>query len=171
VVEVLGKLMRYEFAYEITDELMRLGTRRYLLANFRWPVLVLFLLYFAALVPFCMMTHWHFLCGLMSGAIFVLLLMLVIAWLMRNRAAMQAARRFESRAAHCTLSDEGIRLENSLATSQLTWKLIQSLIRAPDVWLLFMDRQRYFVLPADRLAGDAGRFMAAQVAAAGGRVR
>ncbi len=164
--------MQYDFAYEITDELMRLGTRRFLLAHFRWQVLLLFVLYFALLVPFCLLEHWGFLCGAVTGAIFLLILMLIVAWLMRNRAAMQAARRFgEARAARCTMSEQGIRLENSLATSQLTWKLIQTLVRAPDVWLLYMNRQHYFVLPAERLAGEAGRFLAAQVAAAGGSVR
>jgi len=163
--------VQYDFAYEITDELMRLGTRRYMASQFGWPVLVLFLLYFALLVPFCMLEHFGFLCGLLTGAIFLLLLILLIAWLTRNRAALQAARRFESRAARCTMTEQGIRLENSLATSELTWKLIQKLVRAPDVWLLFMDRQRYFVLPAGLLAGAPGEFIAARVAAAGGSVR
>ena len=171
VVEILGGLMQYEFAYEITDELMRLGTRRFMAAHFRWPVLVLFALYFALLVPFCMMNRWHFLCGVLFGAILVLLMMLVIAWLMRNRTASQAARRYPSPAARCTIGEDGIRLENSLATSQLTWKAFQEVVRAPDVWLLLMTRQHYFVLPAGPLAGDPGRFLAAQVAAAGGRVR
>ena len=163
--------MQHEFAYEITDELMRLGTRRFMAAHFRWPVLVLFALYFALLVPFCMMTRWDFLCGLLSGAILVLLLMLLIAWLMRNRTASQAARRYPSPAARCAMSADGLRLESSLATSQLTWKVFQEVVRAPDVWLLLMSRQHYFVLPAAPLAGEPGRFLAAQVAAAGGRVR
>jgi len=163
--------VQYDFAYEITDELMKAGTRRFMLAHFRWPVLALLLLYFALLVPFCMLDHFGFLCGILTGAICLLLLILLMAWLMRNRTAMIAARRLEHRAARCTLSEEGVRLENALATSQLTWKLIQKLVRAPDVWLLFMNRQHYFALPADRLAGAPGEFLAARVAAAGGSVR
>jgi heme exporter protein D len=163
--------MQHEFAYEITDELMLAATRRFLIANLGWPVVVLFALYFALLVPFCMMTRWHFLCGLLSGAILILLLIVVMMWLMRKRAALRAARRYESRAARFSAGEEGLVLQNSLATSNLKWKLIQTLVRGPDVWLLYMNRQHYFALPADRLAGEIGAFVAARVAAAGGRVR
>jgi len=160
----------YEFSYEITEELMHAGVRRLMLHTIGWRVPVVLALYFLVLATLCALDGRGFFCGVGSGAIFLLLLIVLVGWALRHHAIAQTMRRLESRVARCAIAEEGVRIENALASSSLKWALFQKLVRGPDVWLLFMNRQQYFVLPAERLRDEAGEFLAAKVKAAGGKV-
>jgi hypothetical protein len=162
--------MQHEFSYEITEQLMRAGARRLMLHAIGWRVPVVLGLYFVVLAILCAIDGNGFFCGLGAGAILLLLLMMFVGWALRHRAIGLVIRRLESRAARCAFGEEGVRIENDLAKSSLKWAIFQKLVRGPDVWLLFMNRQQYFVLPAERLRGEAGEFLAAKVKAAGARV-
>jgi hypothetical protein len=44
-------------------------------------------------------------------------------------------------------------------------------VRAPDVWLVFLNPQQYVTLSGPALDGAAGHFIEARVSAAGGELR
>jgi hypothetical protein len=167
VVEVL---VRHELTYEITDDLMRAATRRFVLHHAGWRVWIALGLLTLLLIPICAPEDDHFICGIFIGAVILLAVLVAVAYATRDRRAVQTARKLSTREARCVLTDDAIELENALARSAIKWPLVQKVVRGTDVWLLFMSRQQYFALPADKLAGEAGEFLAARVKAAGGKV-
>lgn len=169
-LERRGSRLHYEFNYQLSDELLRASGKRFLLYHIGWRVPITFVLMLLVLVPICLTDEEGYMCGLFGGAVILLLALAAIAYLVRNRRAMQFARKLSTRSARCTVTDDGITLENALATSILKWALFQKVVRGPDVWLFFLAREQYFALPADRLDADIGAFIESRVTAAGGRM-
>jgi heme exporter protein D len=163
--------MQYEFAYQLSDELMRSGTRRFLLHHFGWRVWLVLGLLLLVLWPICASDAEGYVCGFFGGALMLLAMLVVVGFLVRNRRGLQAVRRLATRSARCTIGEEAITLENALATSVMKWQLFEKLVRGPDVWLFFLNRQQYFALPADKLAGETGAFVEGRLAAAGAKLR
>jgi hypothetical protein len=56
-------------------------------------------------------------------------------------------------------SDAGVALNTELSSSQLAWKGFRELYRTPDVWLLFITKARYVILPAAHLPADVQAFI------------
>ncbi len=52
-------------------------------------------------------------------------------------------------------SEDGVRSESELGTSQTAWKAFRRLARFPEVWLLFVDEANYIILPVPRMSSDA----------------
>jgi YcxB-like protein len=156
-----------EFTYELTDELMRRSTRRWLqhYTGRRVPITLAVLL--ALLVPICLSDDEGYVCGFFFGALALLAVLVTIAYLARDRAAVRMVRQLPTRSARCTISEEGMTLENALAKSTLKWPLFQKVVRAPDVWLFFISKQQFFALPADKLSADVRAFIESRV----GRMR
>jgi hypothetical protein len=167
VVEVL---VRHEFTYEITDELMRAGMRRFILHQLGWRVPLLCALAVLVLIPICTSDEDHFICGAFVGALALLLTLVVMSWLINRTRAVQMARKLSTRTARVAVSDESLEFDNALARSVIKWALVQKVVRGPDVWLFFLAKQQWFGLPAGKFAGEAGEFLAARVEAAGGKV-
>jgi len=163
--------LNYEFAYELTDELMRSSTRRFLLHHVGWRVPIALALLLLVLIPICATDHEGYVCGFFGGALVLLALLVLIAYLLRDRRAVRMARRLPTRSARCAIADEGLTLDNALAKSVLKWPLFEKVVRAQDVWLFFLSKQHYFALPADKLGAEARAFIESRVKAAGGRLR
>jgi hypothetical protein len=60
---------------------------------------------------------------------------------------------------HLEFTDEGVRSQSDLSSGQAAWKTFRELYRAPDVWLLFITKSRYLILPATSLSIDIQRFI------------
>ena len=103
-------------------------------------------------------------------AIVLLAALVLLTWLMSSWRGVQMARKLATRDARAALTDEGIEVENALARSVIKWPLVHKVVRTREVWLFFLARHQYFTLPADRLTGESGEFLAARVKAAGGKV-
>lgn len=162
--------MHYEFNYEISDALVRAGMRRFVRHALGWRLPVLAVVTFLLLIPLCRSDASGYLCGLGAGTLVLLLLVIAGVFVQRQRNTMSLARKLATRAARCAITDDGLDLENAAARSFLKWPLFDKIVRASDVWLLFIGRQTYFVLPAEKLAGAPGEFIAARVVAGGGKV-
>ena len=163
--------MTHEFTYEISDELMLAASKRFLLHHIGWRVPLALALLLLILWPICATDAEGYVCGFFGGALAFLAVLVVIAFLVRNRRSLAAVRRLASRSARCRLAEEGMTLENALATTVVKWPIFEKVVRTPDVWLFFLSRQQYFALPADKLGGEPGAFVERHVAAAGGKVR
>jgi hypothetical protein len=51
--------------------------------------------------------------------------------------------------------EEGLGWSSNLGASTLKWATFERLWKFPDVWLLFISKQQYIVLPVDQLPSDA----------------
>ena len=155
--------MTYEFAYELSEDLMRRSTRRWLQHHTGWRVPITLTILLVILVPLCLTDDEGFVCGFFVGALVLLAVLVAIAYFVRDRRALRMVRRLSSRAARCTIADEAMTLENALATSELKWALFEKVVRGPDVWLFFVSKQQYFALPADKLSAEARAFIETRV--------
>jgi hypothetical protein len=160
----------YEFTYELSDALIRAAARRFLLHHLGWWTPLLFVLMLLLLIPLCL-TSDAATCVLYFAAIVAFAVILVIVYIVQYRRGLRVARKLATRSARCTITDEGLRLENALATSFMKWGLFAKLIRDRGVWLFVAGNQQYFALPADKLSGEVGAFIEGQITAAGGRLR
>ena len=147
--------MKYEFSYQVTDELMRTGARRFILHHFGWRIPIAIALLGLLLIPICGSDEDHFICGLFVGALVLLGALVALAWIMASRRGVRMARKLATRDARAALTDEGIEVENALARSAIKWPLVQKVVRTPEVWLFFLARHQYFALPADKLEPGA----------------
>ena len=163
--------MRYEFDYEYSDELLRLAMKRSLAEQFGMRTIVTLAVVFALSLALCASDDWGYLCGFVQGGIIVLLLFFLLMWHSAAEQARRFARKLPTRAAHCLITEEAMTVEYALAMSVLKWPIVQKVVRAPDVWLFYLARGQFMVLPADRLAGEVGAFIESRVTAAGGRMR
>jgi hypothetical protein len=160
----------YEFTYEFTDNLARQAARQFLIHHLHWRVRVAAAAYVLLLLLLCGADAPGYACGIFSGAGGLLALLVAVGYLVRARGSRQLWRRMPTRTVRCVLSEAGFHLESALGSSELPWHLLVKVVRGPDVWLFFIDRQQNFSVPGDKLKGDVGRFVERQVAAAGGRL-
>jgi hypothetical protein len=56
-------------------------------------------------------------------------------------------------------SEDGVASKNELGSAQLSWKAFRELYRTPDVWLLFITKTRYAILPVAALSREAQEFI------------
>jgi YcxB-like protein len=56
-------------------------------------------------------------------------------------------------------TDEGVSSKTELSSGQLAWKAFRELYRTPDVWLLFITKTRYVILPTASVAADVRDFI------------
>lgn len=56
-------------------------------------------------------------------------------------------------------TDEGVWSQSELSSGQAAWKAFRELYRAPDVWLLFITRSRYLILPTASMSSDIQQFI------------
>ena len=161
--------MRHEFSYELSDGLIRAATLRYLAHNLGWWMPTAFVLSLLLLIPLCK-TSDGAMCALYTAAVLSLGIVLVVIYVVSYQRGLRVARQLQSRIARCTISDEGLRLENALAVSTIKWPLFVKLIRGRVAWLFVAANHQYFALPAEKLASDVRAFIESRIAATGGRL-
>lgn len=163
--------MRYEFDYEYSDDLLRRAMRRSLAYQIGWRVPVTLAILLGLLLWLCGNPGWEYVCGLLQGALILLVLLFVLSRLSAAEQARRFAAKLPTRAARCSFTEEAMTVENALATSVLKWPVVQKVVRGPDVWLFFLARGQFMVLPADKLQAEVGAFIESRVTAAGGRMQ
>lgn len=72
---------------------------------------------------------------------------------------LEAVARRGSPHFHFEFTDEGVRSQSQLSSGQAAWKAFRELYRATDVWLLFMTKSRYLILPTTSLSTDIQQFI------------
>jgi uncharacterized membrane protein YfcA len=162
--------MAHEFTYELSDDLSRKAMRRFMLHHVNWRVRAAFIVCAVLVSLICASEESGYICGIFAGALGVLAIVLALAFALRNRKSRELLRKLESRAARCTLTEDEMRLQSELGTSTLKWRMLEKVVRGPDVWLFFVGKLQNFALPAEKLAGEPGRFIERRIGAAGGKI-
>jgi hypothetical protein len=92
--------------------------------------------------------------ALSTGAVIVLILFIGVYLFHRHRALEHLAR-LEEGAVEFHFEEEGLGIASSLGTSMLKWSTFERVWKFPDLWLLFISKQQYLVLPVDALPAEA----------------
>ncbi|HKP76617.1 MAG TPA: YcxB family protein [Longimicrobiaceae bacterium] len=144
-----------EFTYELTPELSRAATRRFFQHQLGWRAPVALLAY-AAACGILLMTGDTLLTGIFIGAGLLLVVLAVVAYFVRTRRNAGLLAVLTDHSARCRITDDGFELHNALGNSTFAWHMVKKVVRYPDVWLLFVGPQPFW-LPAGPLQGEAGR--------------
>jgi hypothetical protein len=161
--------MRYEFDYEYSDDLVRKAMKRGVLQGVGLPVALGVVI--ALLWAFCAADGWGYICGLLQGGLIVFVLLFVLTRMTAAEEALRFARKLPTRAARCLVTEEAMSVESALATSTVKWPVVQKVVRGPDVWLFYLARGQFMVLPANKLDAELAGFIEARVTAAGGKMQ
>jgi hypothetical protein len=157
-----------EFAYELTPALSRAATRRFFQHQLGWRV-PLALVGYAAACGMMVMIGATLLTGVFIGAGVLLVVLAVLAYFVRTRRNAGLLGQVADRSALCRVTDEGIELHNELGHSTFPWRMVRKVVRYPDVWLLFIGPQPFW-LPAAPLAAAAGDHILDRSSRAGAKV-
>jgi hypothetical protein len=161
--------MRYDLEYEYSDELMRKAMKRGVLQGVGLPVALGVVI--ALLWSFSAADGWGYVSGLLQGALICFVLLFVLTRMTAAEEALRFARKLPTRAARCLLTEEAMSVESALATSTVKWPVVQKVVRGPEVWLFYLARGQFIVLPASKLEGEIAAFIEARVTAAGGKMQ
>jgi hypothetical protein len=92
--------------------------------------------------------------ALLTSAVLIQVLGVGVYFAYRHRVLANLAR-LDDGVMEFQFDEEGLGLSSSLGTSMLKWATFERLWKFPDVWLLFISKQQYIVLPVDQLPSDA----------------
>ena len=163
--------MDHSLTFELSDALMRAGLRRYY--RRRW-------LGWRSLLLLVVITGLSLLLARQKNAAFWLVyLALFIAvffgmslftyrWSRRRQARFYG--RTAARQLTCLLGESGLTLRGTTGEFNRPWAYYPRLWRFRDVWLLIDSTNTFLPLPAEKLAGAPGEFLARKVREAGGQV-
>jgi len=80
-------------------------------------------------------------------------------------------RKFGSYDVVFRIDDDGISTKTPTAHSRMTWDKFETLWCLPDIWILYVTKRSFDILPADKVAGEVGDFIVEKVRANGGEVK
>lgn len=74
-------------------------------------------------------------------------------------SAFEHVKRLPSRHVHYEFNDDGVLQRTALSQTQVAWAGFKELRRTPEVWLLFVAKHRYGILPTQALSADLQRYI------------
>lgn len=162
--------MRYEFDYDYSADLVRAAARQHLRHHLGWRHWITLAIVLAVIAALCMSTEGGYWCGLAQGMLAFLIFAVVMGQINGRDAALRFVRKLPNPKTHCLIENDGMTVQNALAMSSVRWPVVQGVVRGPEVWLFFLAREQFFVLPADKLDAEAAAFVESRVTAAGGKM-
>jgi hypothetical protein len=94
--------------------------------------------------------------------VFVLVLFAGVYYFHRRHVLANLAR-LDDGCVEFRFEDEGLTMASNLGTSMLKWSTFERVWKFPDLWLLFISKQQYLVLPVDALPAGAQERVEANV--------
>jgi len=92
--------------------------------------------------------------ALLTSAVLVQILAMGV-YLNHRHRVLASLDRLDDGVMEFRFDEEGLGLSSNLGTSMLKWATFERLWKFPDMWLLFISKQQYIVLPVDQLPSDA----------------
>ncbi len=160
--------MEYSFDYELSEDLIRQCNREFLRTHLHWRAKLAAVAY-VVLALMMVIYDPGVKSGIVAGAGVLLFLLVGIAYSTLLRRSRALLRKLPHRHASCVLDDDGVHIENALGKTNLEWRMLEKVVRGPEVWLMIVSRYHNFPLPAAALTDGARQFITAKVTSAGGR--
>ncbi len=132
--------MTYTFDYELSEDLVRQATGQFLRHHLHWRAKLASAL-FVFLVVMMLVYDPGVTSGVLAGAGLLLFLLVAIAYRLRIQRGGALLRKLPHRHSKCVLDDQGVTVENALGNNRLEWRMLEKVVRGPDVWLMFYSRQ------------------------------
>lgn len=147
-----------------TRETVLRATRRFWKRHFGWRGLMAFVLLGAgvALLWRLAADDWYTI-ALSTATGMVPLLFVTVYFVHRHRVLLSLARLADG-AVEFRFEEDGLSVASSLGTSTLKWTTFDRLWKFPDLWLLFISKQQYLVLPVGEIPSEALELVEARVA-------
>jgi hypothetical protein len=120
-----------------------------------WRGLVVFGLLLACIGLLWSLGDWTwYLIAAVTAAV-LMLVIFVTAYAAHRRRVLKHLQRLEGGFVQFAFDDDGLGINNSLGNSTLKWTTFEKLWRFPDVWLLFISKGQYIILPTAELPPEA----------------
>ena len=84
---------------------------------------------------------------------------LPLLYFLYKKRSIDNLRRLSSNEVVFRFRDEEIEIHSSIAQSHIKWQVIQKVLCFPEVWLLFLSKQQYLILPFDALKQELRDFI------------
>lgn len=163
--------MNDEINLEYTDELMRSAIR---LSIFRpWPML-------SISVALCLLVFivnaeqrniWE---GIFWGFCFLPMVLAAFAWWVYRRTIRNSFsmwQKLDNRNMRLVFAEDGVQVFSCLGQNKLKWKLFHALRRFKTVWLLYLNRSQYYILPLSQMDQVLQYFIIKQLKQNGVRIK
>jgi hypothetical protein len=168
--------MNVELTFPVTKQFRETVARRMLRSVHMW--LFFGLLVFMFIIIFA--TDWS--CDpacfpspfVWVAAAFVTALCLLLCWLGHRKAvgkAVASQSKWGEFQMVYRITDEGVQFRSPYVSGDYPWRMFERLRRFPDVWFLYVNRLAAFTIPADKVTGEVGDFIARKVRENGGKVK
>ena len=84
---------------------------------------------------------------------------LPLLYFLYKKRSIDNFRRLSSNEVVFRFRDEEIEIHSSIGQSHIKWQVIQKVLCYPEVWLLFLSKQQYLILPFDALKQELRDFI------------
>jgi hypothetical protein len=89
--------------------------------------------------------------------------MLTLIYLGRLRASEGFFQKSSSSTVKFVFTDDGVRTESDVGSSDLKWKAFDELLKFSDVWLLIYAKSGYMTLPTTELSQECRDFIESKI--------
>jgi len=93
----------------------------------------------------------------------VLVLSVAYIYYLRRRTSDVFLRRSKDSIVNFTFTNDGVRAESDLATSEIKWALFDEILKFKNLWLLIYSRSGYLTLPIDGISEECRAFIESHV--------
>lgn len=147
-------------------QLVRRALNRYFIKRLGKPFFIALLLVAAAFAYLFIIGSWNGFSTFMAVSLLVMLVFIGLIYFARLRAAEGFFDKANEPTVTFVFTDEGVRTESDLGTSDLKWSAFDEILKFSDVWLLVYARSGYITLPVEQLSSDCAQFIDRKMAAA-----
>ncbi|MBN1809056.1 MAG: YcxB family protein [Planctomycetes bacterium] len=153
--------MAYVLESRISDALMRSAAshcfRRGILK--RWWVYTAVIL-IAPMLPEALVNHRLSVDLIMAGALLAAIAaVLVHRFYLLRRKALAWTAKLENRQVRYVFDDAGFHVHSPTGSNDIAWKLLEEVVRFDDLWLFFLTRYTYIVVPGEGMTADMKIFI------------
>jgi hypothetical protein len=162
--------MRYEVTAEYSDALVRTASRRFLVKFFGWQFLGIWFFMLACLVLLLALGEHGWLAGVLGAPLILAPIAVASVSIGCYRRALTALRKLGTPRVQWVFDDTGISVQSDLSTGSIKWPMVERLWCFPEVWLLFVAKGVYSMLPVSCLSEDLQSFILQKAQEAGIRI-
>ena len=166
--------MNAEIHLQWTEDLLVRAQERFLRTysmRRRWWSLVSFGVSFAFFLVCVVFGPAHYMTWVFAAiAAFSLVELFLFPWL-RRRGIRTGFRKLGEYTQTYIIADDALHVKNPYGQGIAPWCKFEKLHRFDDMWLLFITKAVYYILPVDEMKGEVGDFIISKVRENGGKVK
>jgi FtsH-binding integral membrane protein len=150
-----------EHTLEVTYDraLIRRGLNRFMVKRFGWLTFALIFGLGALLIVEMLSGSWSSWFTAMLAIWIIVVAFLIVVYIARLRASEGFFQNSENCKVKFVFSDDGVKTDSDVGSSDIKWKVFDEVLKFSDVWLLVYAKSGYMTLPAIQLSEEAKVFI------------